>query len=196
MNLLALSSRLASTVAQKTGMTASPRLISSLIVGDEISLLDTTTSSSRKKRRQEKEDRRCHYMTITKCSSFDSSCVDDPYQKKASTQLSLPQHQRRHHYHATPRKEIIPLVAGVAIGVVGYVAYKVITGEKITPASALKAQEAYRKLEEERRSSMKRHSNQEPSAAADAADSSSNSNNNKTTVAPSDEGPAESRADK
>ena len=53
-------------------------------------------------------------------------------------------------YSSSNKNEIIPLVAGFAIGVGGYLAYKALKGEDFTPSSAKSAQDAYKELQKKR----------------------------------------------
>lgn len=85
---------------------------------------------------------------------YNSYCRSIPLATAASNPFHLQRQDRqdqRRNYHATPRTDLvlygsILLVAGLA-----YAGYKTARGEPpLTPLSALKAQDEYRRLEQER----------------------------------------------
>lgn len=69
----------------------------------------------------------------------------DQYQPQPQQQRG----ERRRAYHATAERPIMLLAGVLAVGGLGYVGYKALRGENLTPPSAVRAQEAYRRHEEE-----------------------------------------------
>jgi hypothetical protein len=82
-------------------------------------------------------------------SLLGSQYVASPRSLNAMSKFGMKPQQTRS-YHSTSQNPIVFLGAAVLLGGVGYIAYRKYRGEPVMPSDALKAQEAYRKLEANR----------------------------------------------
>jgi len=87
-----------------------------------------------------------------------------------------PSNQVRHYSHTT-RKELFPILGAMVVGVVGYVVYRKMNGEAITPDDAHDLQRAYQKMEEERQLKSKQTTASPPKQYSDGDNAVTNTSN-------------------